>query len=74
MNAHDRIIPTRDGRHLHVIEAGRPDGIPVLTLHGTPSAGLLYVRWIEDAQTRGIRLISYYRPGYGGSTPQPGRQ
>ena len=29
--------------------------------------------WLEDAAQRGIRLVSYDRPGYGGSTPQPGR-
>ncbi|MEJ2305397.1 MAG: alpha/beta hydrolase, partial [Anaerolineales bacterium] len=34
---------------------------------------LLYRSWVEDAESRGIRLISYDRPGYGGSTPQPGR-
>ena len=28
---------------------------------------------MADAAERGIRLISYDRPGYGGSTPQPGR-
>jgi pimeloyl-ACP methyl ester carboxylesterase len=65
---HHRIVSTQDGRQLHITEAGQLDGVPVLALHGTPSAGLLYVRWIEDAQARGIRLISYDRPGYGGST------
>lgn len=73
MNVQDRVISTQDGRQLHLREAGQPDGIPVLALHGTPSAGLLYVRWIEDARARGIRLLSYDRPGYSGSTPQPGR-
>jgi pimeloyl-ACP methyl ester carboxylesterase len=29
--------------------------------------------WLRDAEHRGIRLLSYDRPGYGGSTPQPGR-
>jgi pimeloyl-ACP methyl ester carboxylesterase len=29
--------------------------------------------WLRDAEQRGIRLISYDRPGYGGSTAQPGR-
>ncbi len=73
MNALDLIIALKNGHQLHITEAGQPDGIPVLALHGTPSAGLLYSRWIEDAQERGIRLISYDRPGYGGSTSQPGR-
>jgi pimeloyl-ACP methyl ester carboxylesterase len=29
--------------------------------------------WLRDAQQRGIHLLSYDRPGYGGSTAQPGR-
>ena len=42
-------------------------------LHGTPGAGRLYGPHITDAENRGIRLIGYDRPGYGRSTPQPGR-
>src|SRR5208283_3158948 len=34
---------------------------------------LLAGAWLRDAESRGIRLISYDRPGYGGSTAQPGR-
>jgi pimeloyl-ACP methyl ester carboxylesterase len=41
--------------------------------HGTPGDGHLYGRHAEDARRRGIRLIGYDRPGYGGSSPQPGR-
>jgi pimeloyl-ACP methyl ester carboxylesterase len=29
---------------------------------------------IEDAEGRGMRLLSYDRPGYGGSDPHPGRE
>ncbi|MCP3943938.1 MAG: alpha/beta hydrolase [Desulfobacteraceae bacterium] len=45
----------------------------MLVHNGTPGSKLLYNPWIKDAKLRGIRLISYDRPGYGGSTPQPGR-
>jgi pimeloyl-ACP methyl ester carboxylesterase len=41
--------------------------------HGTPGAGVLYSQHVSDAADRGIRLIGYDRPGYGGSTAQPGR-
>jgi pimeloyl-ACP methyl ester carboxylesterase len=73
MDAGNRIISTPDGRKLRVNEAGQPDGVPVLVLRGTPHSRLLYHRWLEDAQSRGIRLIGYERPGYGGSTRHPGR-
>ena len=73
MDTKSRIISTQDGRNLRVIEAGPLDGIPVLVHNGTPGSRLLYHSWVEDAQERGIHLISYDRPGYGGSTPQPGR-
>lgn len=69
----ERLIPTPDGRHLRVEEAGDPSGRPVLTLHGMPGSGRLYGPHVTDAEKRGVRLIGYDRPGYGGSTPQPGR-
>jgi len=56
-----------------MLEAGQPDGVPVLVLRGSPHSRILYDRWVEDAQSRGIRLICYERPGYGGSTAHPGR-
>jgi pimeloyl-ACP methyl ester carboxylesterase len=40
---------------------------------GTPNSRLLYGPNVADAAERGLRLISYDRPGYGGSSPQPGR-
>ena len=67
------LVDTPDGRVLRVEEAGDARGLPVLTLHGTPGSGLLYSRHAADAKDRGIRLIGYDRPGYGGSTPLPGR-
>lgn len=73
MKADDRAILTEDGRRIRINEAGRPDGVPVLVLRGTPQSRLLYDAWVKDAKLRGIRLISYERPGYGGSTALPGR-
>jgi pimeloyl-ACP methyl ester carboxylesterase len=62
-----------DGRALRVLEDGDPGGVPVLAHHGTPGAGLIYAPWAQDAAARGIRLISYHRPGYGESDRDPGR-
>ena len=73
MNTKGRIISTEDGRELRISEAGQPDGVPILVHHGTPGSRLLNPAWVEDAKSRGIRLISYERPGYGGSMPQSGR-
>jgi pimeloyl-ACP methyl ester carboxylesterase len=40
---------------------------------GTPNSRHIYEPIAQDAAVRGLRLICYDRPGYGGSTPQPGR-
>jgi pimeloyl-ACP methyl ester carboxylesterase len=66
-------IKTPDGRTLAVQEGGDPDGRPVLVHNGTPNSRQLYAPHVADAAARGIRLISYDRPGYGESSPHPGR-
>ena len=71
MTDHD--IITRDGRRLRVSQAGDPGGVPVLCLHGTPGSRLLEPTDVARAQRRGIRLLSYDRPGYGGSDRLEGR-
>ena len=62
-----------DGRSLMLELGGDPTGLPILVFNGTPNSRHLYRPWLEDAAQHGIRLISYDRPGYGGSTSQPGR-
>jgi pimeloyl-ACP methyl ester carboxylesterase len=69
----ERRIKTPDGRTLAVEDSGDPDGRPVLVHTGTPNSRHLYGPNVTDAEARGLRLISYDRPGYGGSDPQPGR-
>jgi pimeloyl-ACP methyl ester carboxylesterase len=66
-------VPTPDGRTLRVLEVGDPGGPVVVAHHGTPGARLPYRLAVESAQERGLRLVAYDRPGYGGSTPAPGR-
>jgi pimeloyl-ACP methyl ester carboxylesterase len=68
-----RTARTPDGRTLAIEEAGDPNGRPVLVHLGTPNSRHLYQPNAIDAAVRGLRLISYDRPGYGGSDPQPGR-
>jgi pimeloyl-ACP methyl ester carboxylesterase len=69
----ERTVRTPDGRVLAVQESGDPAGSPVLVHNGTPMSRHLYGANVADAAHQGLRLISYDRPGYGGSTPQPGR-
>ena len=48
--------------------------MPIFALHSTPGSRILYPKHEADAENRHIRLISFNRPGYGGSTPLPGRR
>ncbi|HEY0002282.1 MAG TPA: alpha/beta hydrolase, partial [Actinoplanes sp.] len=57
-----------DGRTLHAYDTGG-HGAPVFWFHGTPNLGAPPVPLFRD----NVRWISYDRPGYGGSTPRPGR-
>jgi pimeloyl-ACP methyl ester carboxylesterase len=69
----ERDLPSPDGRQLHIYECGDPYGELVVYHHGTPGSGRPERRWAEDAAVRGIRLVGYDRPGYGGSTRHAGR-
>ena len=66
-------VHTLDGRMLAVEDCADPAGRPVLVHMGTPNSRHLYGPNVQDAAERGLRLICYDRPGYGGSSPQPGR-
>ena len=62
-----------DGRRLDVRVSGPADGFPLVFHHGTPGA-VTPIRLLERAaHARGLRLVTTSRPGYGGSSPQPGR-
>jgi pimeloyl-ACP methyl ester carboxylesterase len=64
-----------DGRTLHAYDTGeRGDGrLPVVWHHGSPNLGRPPEPLFPAADRLGIRWVSYDRPGYGGSTPNPGR-
>ncbi|SCF40970.1 Pimeloyl-ACP methyl ester carboxylesterase [Micromonospora matsumotoense] len=64
-----------DGGTLHVYDTG-DDGtgrLPVVWHHGTPNIGAPPAPLFAAADRLGLRWVSYDRPGYGGSTPRPGR-
>lgn len=66
-------VTLSSGRTLEVVEAGDPNGPAVIAHNGTPMGAYLFDENVEDAKKRGLRLISYARPGYGQSTRDRGR-
>src|SRR3989442_14544720 len=65
-------VPAALGRSLDVWVEGPPEATPLVVHHGTPSSGLPYPPSVEAATQRGIRWVSYSRPGDGDSARQPG--
>jgi pimeloyl-ACP methyl ester carboxylesterase len=71
-----RDLQLTDGRRLVVHDAGSSGASDELTLiwhHGSPQTGALLDPLLASAATRNIRLVSYARPSYGGSSPNRGR-
>jgi pimeloyl-ACP methyl ester carboxylesterase len=71
-NSQTHLVDTADGRRLRVEIAGDSDRV-ILAHLGTPNAGVLFEPWVRDALTRSLSLVTYDRPGYRGSSSQPGR-
>ena len=64
-------LPVSGGHELHVEECGRPDGLPVITLHGGPGGGVSpALRRFFDP--RRYRIILFDQRGCGRSTPHGG--
>ncbi|MEU4238284.1 alpha/beta hydrolase [Actinoplanes sp. NPDC026619] len=63
----DADVTTTDGRTLRYQEAGDLHGHPVFLLHGMPGSRIGPRPRPGLLSRLGIRLISYDRPGYGGS-------
>jgi pimeloyl-ACP methyl ester carboxylesterase len=66
-----RTMTTADGRTLEVRDSELEDGFPLVFHWGTPSAAVPVPFLEEPARERGLRLITYSRPGYGESMPRP---
>ncbi|WP_208638956.1 alpha/beta fold hydrolase [Kitasatospora albolonga] len=77
MKVRENDLRLSDGRGLHVYDTGdddnRGDGLVVFWHHGTPNTGSPPGPLFPAAEELGIRWVSYDRPGYGGSSPLPGR-
>jgi pimeloyl-ACP methyl ester carboxylesterase len=73
MTRHKQFATAADGRTLCFAEWGDPDGFPVFALHGTPGGRLNRHPDESKFAEAGARIITYDRPGYGGSDRHPGR-
>ena len=72
---HTGHLRTPDGRTLAYCDIGDPAATAIVGHHGTPGSRLDR-HPDEDAMLAelGLRMITYDRPGYGGSDPHPGRR
>ena len=66
-------ITTIDGRSIGFADYGTPDQTALLWCHGGPGNRLEPSLVADSAARAGLRLIGIDRPGYGRSTPRPGR-
>jgi pimeloyl-ACP methyl ester carboxylesterase len=67
-------VPAAEGRRLEVLASGPEDGLPLVFHNGTPGGLVAFGPMVEAAAARGLRMVMYGRPGYGASTPDPGRR
>ncbi|MDO9380097.1 MAG: alpha/beta hydrolase [Nocardioidaceae bacterium] len=68
-------LTLHDGRTLHVHDTAPDDPARLVVVwhHGTPNIGAPPEPLRELSERLGVRWVSHDRPGYGGSTPHPGR-
>jgi len=74
MTAETFTVYLAGGRQLEVLAAAPETGLPLVMHNGTPVGPVAYPPMIEAAAARGLRLVICARPGYGESTPRPGRR
>ncbi len=70
-----RDVMLADGRALAVYDSGfrDEDEFAVVWFHGSPQTGAIPDPVLAEAADRNLRVVSYARPSYGGSTPHPRR-
>ncbi|MFT4861520.1 MAG: pimeloyl-ACP methyl ester carboxylesterase [Pseudohongiellaceae bacterium] len=52
---------------LHYIQAGDPNGTPIVFIHGTPGSLRFFASYVTDPQLQDYRTIAIDRPGWGSS-------
>ena len=73
MTAETFTVYLAGGRQLEVLATGPETGLPLVMHNGTPVGLVAYPPMAEAAAARGLRMVMCARPGYGESTPRPGR-
>jgi pimeloyl-ACP methyl ester carboxylesterase len=68
------LLTLPDGRRLEVDITGPSDGTPLLFNHGTPGSADQTRALQRATSRRGLRLVTWSRPGYAGSTRRAGRR
>src|SRR5262245_27944364 len=69
----DDVTVSVGDRTLDVLVSGPADGRAFVFHPGTPSAKVQFAPFVDAASERGLRTVTYSRPGYGGSTRHEGR-
>lgn len=69
----DDVMTLVDGRKLAYTDLGDAGGQVVMYFHGAPTSRLDLVAYEDSLIDRRVRVVSPDRPGYGRSSPQPGR-
>jgi pimeloyl-ACP methyl ester carboxylesterase len=62
------------GRIVEYVVEGPAGGRPLVMHHGTPGVAMTLAPVAQAAARHGLRFVTHSRPGYGDSTPQPGRR
>jgi pimeloyl-ACP methyl ester carboxylesterase len=73
MDPQRSIVRLPDGRDLDVLVGGADASDALLLIQGTPSGVVVRGPEVEAAEARGLRFVTYGRPGYADSTRAPGR-
>jgi pimeloyl-ACP methyl ester carboxylesterase len=69
----DAWLRLTDGRQLAYCVWGDPGGVPVVLFHGAPGSRLMSPQ-PGVTEALGVRLVTFDRPGYGGSDARDGRE
>lgn len=62
-----------DGRNFDYQISGASDGFPLLFVHGTPGAAIPVPSLEVACSKKGLKLVTFSRAGYGGSTRKKGK-